>query len=354
MLQETLTEMVSLSGYTPHITKSPDGRGICTLVSNQYTSITHNLHMRHSKVEHSLIEIIPGSKLRNSIFILHIYSSPKGRHHRFTTLLSKAITIASNAGAPIVIAGDFNAPHHAWGYPRTIAKGAELWQAASDLHLTLVTDPAFPTRTGNSCSRDTTPDLTFVATTGEVSWSNLAEDLGSDHYILSTTLQIQGKPPRNFKFTDWDLFRKIRSRNTQEGNDPPDFSKWLSQLGEDVKSATKTIKTDLKVSKMDSRLAHLLEAKSALVTRWKAHRLNRRLRKRIASLNRDISVHCQTLEKQHWDEICNTVDGQMRVGGKWNLLKHLLQETKSRSTQTRLVDRILHSEKKSEIRRGNN
>ncbi|KAH6945086.1 hypothetical protein HPB50_007146 [Hyalomma asiaticum] len=172
MVQETLTETVSLSGYTPHVTKGPDGRGICTLASKKCTTILHNLHMGHSRVEHSLIEIIPGSKLRNSIFVLNIYSSPKGRHHRFTTLLSKALTIARNAGAPTVIAGDFNAPHHAWGYPRTTAEGAELWQAASDLNLTLVTHPTFPTRTGNSCCRDTTPDLTFVATTGEVSCSN--------------------------------------------------------------------------------------------------------------------------------------------------------------------------------------
>ncbi|KAH6944767.1 hypothetical protein HPB50_004971 [Hyalomma asiaticum] len=132
--------------------------------------------MRQSRVEHSLIEIIPGSKLKNSIFVLNIYSSPKGRHHRFTTLLSKALTIASNEGAPIVIAGEFNAPHHVRGYPRTTVKGAELWQAASDLNFTLVTDPTFPTCTGNSCYRDTTPDLTFVVTTEEVSWSNLGVD----------------------------------------------------------------------------------------------------------------------------------------------------------------------------------
>lgn len=103
--------------------------------------------------------------------------------------------MARKERAPIVVAGDFNAPHHAWGYPRTEPKGADLWQTASDLNLTLVTDPAFPTRTGNSCSRDSTPDLTFVGSEGEVSWVNLGIDLGSDHCILSTTIQLQGKPP---------------------------------------------------------------------------------------------------------------------------------------------------------------
>lgn len=167
LLQETLTDRVTLQGYTSHVVKSAEGRGICTLVAKKYTFIEHDLHMGHSTIEHSFVEIIPSGGLRNSIFLLHIYSSPKGRHHRFYTILSKAVSVARKARAPIVVAGDFNAPHHAWGYPRTGPKGADLWQTASDLNLTLVTDPAFPTRTGNSCSRDSTPDLTFVGSEGK-------------------------------------------------------------------------------------------------------------------------------------------------------------------------------------------
>ncbi|CAN8021636.1 unnamed protein product [Ixodes persulcatus] len=95
------------------------------------------------------------------------------------------------------------------------------------------------------------------------------------------------------------------------------------QLKGDVKSATKTVQTDLEIDRMDSRLAYLQEAKKALIDRLKGQRLNRRLRKKIAELNRTIEDHCKSLTRQQWDEVCNSVDGQMRVGGKWNLLKHL-------------------------------
>lgn len=96
---------------------------------------------------------------------------------------------------------------------------------------------------------------------------------------------------------------------------------------------------------MDSRLAHLLEAKDSLLSRWKTQKLNRRLRKRIAMLNKEIMTHCQVLERQQWQEVCNIVDGQMRIGGKWNLLKHLLHGNKTKTSQNRVVDRILHAER---------
>lgn len=45
---------------------------------------------------------------------------------------------------------------------------------------------------------------------------------------------------------------------------------------------------DLPIQKMDSRLEHLIEAKQSLLNRRKGQRLNRRLRKKIAEINRAI------------------------------------------------------------------
>lgn len=104
--------------------------------------------------------------------------------------------------------------------------------------------------------------------------------------------------------------------------DVTDFKYCLSQLKRDDESATKRVRMDLKGNKMDSRLADLLEAKVALLARWKGQRLNCRLRKVITELNRTIAEHCHMLAKQQWDVLCNLVDGQKRMGGKCNLLKH--------------------------------
>ncbi|KAH6939758.1 hypothetical protein HPB50_021562 [Hyalomma asiaticum] len=109
-------------------------------------------------------------------------------------------------------------PHRPCDYSRTTRKEDNLWQAAANNDLTLVTDPAFPTRIGNSCPRDTTPDLTFVKNVGAMSWHNLNEDLGSDHNTLATRIYVKGKPLREFAVTDWDHFRKIRKeRASQQG-----------------------------------------------------------------------------------------------------------------------------------------
>ena len=159
---------------------------------------------------------------------------------------------------------------------------------------------------------------------------------------------VEAKRVRSFTITDWDLFRTLREKRGQSQHSPSHLDRWSEQLKEDVKAATKSIQTDFEVDRMDSRLAHLLEAKKSLLDRWKGQRFNRKLRKKIAELNRTIEEHCEVLSKQQWDELCNSVDGQMRVGGKWNLLKHLLDDTNSKSNQRHVIEKVLHEAKRSE------
>ncbi|KAH7970217.1 hypothetical protein HPB49_001187 [Dermacentor silvarum] len=109
---------------------------------------------------------------------------------------TRATKLAGNS--PLVVAGDFNAPFHAWNYPHDTVKGRSLWQEAGDAGLFLMTDPAFPTRRGTSSTRDSVPDLAFVKNAGSAVWSNLLIDLGSDHYITATSLQVEQKRKKAF------------------------------------------------------------------------------------------------------------------------------------------------------------
>lgn len=99
---------------------------------------------------------------------------------------------------------------------------------------------------------------------------------------------------------------------------------------------------------MDSRLAHLLEAKTAIFSPWKKQRHNRRLRQIISKLNKEIEQHCDTLCKQQWDELCESVDGQIRNGKSWHLLKHLLDEHSTRANQRHTLARALHEATKEQ------
>nr|XP_050028077.1 uncharacterized protein LOC126523519 [Dermacentor andersoni] len=109
-----------------------------------------------------------------------------------------------------------------------------------------------------------------------------------------------------------------------------------------MEGATKELETDERIDKMDSRLAHLIEAKQSIKARWQKRRTNRSLRKKIAELNRQIEVHCRVLCTQQWNEACNEADGQMHKGKTWNMLRHLLDESTTKGHQHNNLARILH------------
>ncbi|KAL1475418.1 hypothetical protein MTO96_037301 [Rhipicephalus appendiculatus] len=93
---------------------------------------------------------------------------------------------------------------------------------------------------------------------------------------------------------------------------------------------------------MDIRLAHLIEAKQSLLSRRKQLRLNRRLRKKIAEVTKNIEEHCKVLSRQERGDVCNFTDGRMRWGGSWSFLKHFQDETSTKSNQRSTLARILH------------
>lgn len=341
LLQETLCDTLTLSGYHPISQRGDTKRGIATLISKKFAHIVHEVLPTRSRLEAILVELVPNRFLKQSVFILNVYSSPSDYRQSFHALLTKATTLARNS--PLVIAGDFNAPHPSWGYPQATAKGTNLTRAIDDLSLTLITDHRFPTRLGTSVQRDTTPDLVFTRNVTGHTWTNTQENLGSDHFIIRTELPNASAPPRTFTLTDWDAFRTLRKNNTKEYNT---FIELLTSLQEDIAKTTKTIQTELEVPRMDPHLAHLLEAKASILARWKTQRLNRRLRKRLSILNQDIAKYCTELTRLQWHELCSAVDGRMRTGGKWNLLKYMLDDCETKNNQSHAIDRLLHSHKK--------
>lgn len=341
LLQETLIDAPSLPGYRVH-KGPPDGRGLCTLVRKGLTFVEHELH-NTIKIEHTLTEIIPGKKRKGSIFLLNVYSNPSKRKERFKTLLHRASTAAGRN--TLIACGDFNAMNPAWGYNKYTAKGRDLYQDATELEFTLITDPTHPTRIGNSVSRDTTPDLTFVKNDvrGAITWRNTGADLGSDHTIVEIGIpEHNDTSNRTHRWIDWDAFRHTRNQREDGDDEIEDINSWTAEITKNVRDATKEIKTDAEIDKVDSRLAHLIEAKQSILNRWKKQRLNRRLRKQVAELNRAIEDHCRVLCAQQWNEICNAADGQMHSGKTWNLLRHLLDETKTKSHQRDRLAKLIH------------
>lgn len=336
LIQETRQETCTLPGYSAYASAREDGVGLCALVDKRIAVIEHDLTETAPWLEHALIELVPGRFLRANVFLFNVYSNPKDTSKRFATLFNKAINKAGSK--PLIVAGDFNARHTAWGYIDTNRKGINLLETSEERNFRLITDPTFPTRLGNSTLRDTTPDLAFVRNV-EADWNNTMENLGSDHYILDITVNLDIHIRTYITYTDWESFREKRL----ESAEPTSLEEWTSSVQEDIKGSIKKVMADQECPRMDSRLAHLFEAKTSILNRWKAHRLHRRLRKKIAELNRTIQNYSAELAQQQWNETCNSVDGQMRAGGKWDLLKALLNDTKSKPNQSRALQKAVHT-----------
>lgn len=236
ILQET-HGLAKLPGYQAIGPPTGDIRTLTTLVRKGLVAICHDT--RITEIEHILVQLAPKRKKSPSIFILNLYSNPTRIRQRFLLLFKKAVDIAGPN--PLVIGGDFNAPHSAWGYGYTRAKGKTLWQDIQETGLTLITDPDSPTRMGTGLARDTTPDLTLVRNAGTAKWKNTFDDLGSDHRILEIRIETMAaaKIQRQIRWTDWDKFRKVRNAKKQ---DPiSNIEDWIKDVNNDVSEAPKLL-----------------------------------------------------------------------------------------------------------------
>ncbi|KAG0431023.1 hypothetical protein HPB47_022181 [Ixodes persulcatus] len=186
----------------------------------------------------------------------------------------------------------------------------------------------------------TTPDLVFI-NVEETEWENTGQDLGSDHCVVEVTIPLMGtmKAPRKYCYTNWDAFRRL-----EPTGQITDHDEWVRSTRRPAEEASRKIETtEDKDGKMDSRLAYLIEAKQFILVQWRKQHLNRRLRKKVAELNKAIQDHSKALAAQQWEDTCDAADGQMHNGAKWHVLRHLLDETKNKNFQRNRLAGIIQT-----------
>ncbi|KAL1455840.1 hypothetical protein MTO96_027735 [Rhipicephalus appendiculatus] len=211
----------------------------------------------------------------------------------------------------------------------------------------LINDLETTTRNAlTSTQRDTNPDLTLLGETTRplrAKWRNTEETLGSDHKILEIVIPFRGniKESRQQHIVDWHDYRQKLEANGPETIE--DIEAWANLLNGTIQSATQTVNAEAEGVQIDSRLAHLMEARNSLKKRWKQQRHNRKLRKRIAQLNVEIEKHSKVVCRQQWHAVCQEADGQLHKGKTWKLLRHLLDEQHTKGTQQYILNRTLHN-----------
>ncbi|KAH7936414.1 hypothetical protein HPB52_023399 [Rhipicephalus sanguineus] len=133
-LQETNTQYVRLQGY---MTCAQTQR-TAILAKKALSAQKHELEQ--TQIEHTLIEILPERKMQQSLFMANLYSPPRDQLPDFDHFV-REIRKRTN-GHQVVIVGDLNASHTAWGYHITTKKGSRekrnARQLASHIHSSCV------------------------------------------------------------------------------------------------------------------------------------------------------------------------------------------------------------------------
>ncbi|XP_065289502.1 uncharacterized protein [Dermacentor albipictus] len=199
-----------------------------------------------------------------------------------------------------------------------------------------------PTRIGNSVSADTSPDLTLSRNLAGITWNTTHHTLGSDHYILYVTVPYKHRttPHLTHKLTNWDAVRAARAALP----DAPitDIDQWVASLMNDVSAHTRTLDTTPDTPTLDTHLAHLWEAHHSILERWKGQKLNRTLKKRLAALQTKITEHSEELCRSNWGQICDSMAGNLSSKRSWQLLRHLIDPTQSKTATQQHVTRLIH------------
>lgn len=336
-LQET-NGKVRLPGYVAY--SDPSGKATAILIRNNLAATQHLTAQKGC--EHTLVEIHSRSiSDKQNIYVLNSYCRPSNKNPGITETLQDTMTLAK--GKPVLLLGDYNAPHQMWGYKFNSKRGREIANFIDHTGTTLLNDPQTPTRLGNSTARDTSPDLSLLAGSLDVAWSNTGVNLGSDHDILQ--IAIRGENYRahigTARLTNWEQFRRTQE-SKEDAADVP-YEDWADELKRDLQKHTQTVSTTHSTPFVDSRLLHLWEARRSLTKRWKRQRHNRKLRKKIAAINKQAADYATSLCKENWLQHCDSLQGTLSTRKTWYLLRHLIDPLTSKAETNRSMTRTLNN-----------
>ncbi|KAG0434343.1 hypothetical protein HPB47_019171 [Ixodes persulcatus] len=295
---------------------------------------------------HILLELLPRRKEQRHVFLLNVYSPPKDQSKAEAIILAEVLRVAKDT--PLLVVGDFNANHAEWGHLHTLPKAVSIQECVDEHDYTILNDFRYPTRNGNSVSRNTTPDLSMTRKIGKVSWTNTGVSLGSDHYVLEMLLPVEGisaPAKRKVLVTDWDAFR--RNRNASAPTTIEELRGWIDDLLSSAELVTVESNASSTSGVSDSKLWHMWQAHRSLQARWQAQaRRNGKLRRRIARLERDIEIYADQLDRQQWGQVCDGLNGNLHRKDTWSLLRHLTRfggPTTTKTAQRTDLSKVLHS-----------
>lgn len=183
--------------------------GVCILIHN---SIPHS-YLKHISLDYAEAIFLKIHSLSGDYTVCSLYCSPAATRAQAKHFFMKVMS----TGGPIVIAGDFNAKHHAWNNTNFCYKGSDLFKLCSDKKFN-IHSPDGPTVIPPNGKPSAIDFLISKALTGVVD-PKVCNDLPSDHMPLLFAVPFTTKALINFKTfnfpkANWNKFRQILVEST--------------------------------------------------------------------------------------------------------------------------------------------
>lgn len=191
LLQET-NALPAISGFSGHVSPSmvdrrvhasaPPGKAAVYVAS---CSPQIQLSLERWCNSYQEVVAVAVKFTRATVVVVSCYVRPAGGSPSRINLGWLLAIRQQYPGCPILVGGDFNAPHSEWGYPVSSPRGRRVRDAFADASFVLLNQPGAATRAvqyprGTSYA----PDLTWWLGPGTPLWHLEPDCWGSDHHPI--------------------------------------------------------------------------------------------------------------------------------------------------------------------------
>ncbi|KAH6920428.1 hypothetical protein HPB50_028586 [Hyalomma asiaticum] len=242
----------------------------------------------------------------------------------------------------VLLCGDFNSQHVAWGYKKCSPRGRRIMQDASEYGLTLLNTPQTHTRLGQTVHQaDTSPDLTWSTRPQLFQWEVLDDCMGSDHFpiiIRFRTGHANAKMKSNATtrlshITHWDKYRELLQQQPPAKN----IDHLVSQLCAAKRRSTKNLRVPLDHPEPDRHLLTLWNTRIRILAQYRRSGHAAHHKAQLRKIQRSIEEYTTALASDRWMGICESINGQTHTSKVWVILRSLLGQRKTYNGAARVA-----------------
>ena len=168
--------------------------GVALLVPQDWSCLKVNIQPTGDQCESLTVIVTPIGENAKSFKLNTLYNHP-GNHISPTFITNLKNHLSNGKNLPLLIVGDLNCPHQAFGSRTTNEYGNSLLQIINNESLILINDDKEPTYFSNASGLHNILDLVIadIEMNRLITCCGVSGDVGSDHFPVVTTLYLKIK-----------------------------------------------------------------------------------------------------------------------------------------------------------------